>query len=196
VLEQAIRREQLDRETEQRFIAFIKDELAPRYADYIGKEIQKAYLESYEEYGQNLFDRYIAYADAWVEGKDFKDPDTGQIFDLDILDRELQKTEKPAGIRNPKDFRNEVVKYALRQRAYNEGRNPRWTSYEKIREVIEQRMFSQIEELLPVITFGSKQDKESAEKHEAFVERMTERGYTEPQVRRLVEWYMRMREAG
>jgi serine protein kinase len=84
----------------------------------------------------------------------------------------------------------------LRQRAYNEGRNPRWTSYEKIREVIEQRMFSQIEELLPVITFGSKQDKESAEKHEAFVERMTERGYTEPQVRRLVEWYMRMREAG
>ncbi|RIA47778.1 putative serine protein kinase PrkA [Dichotomicrobium thermohalophilum] len=196
VLEQAIRREQLDRETEQRYIAFIKDELAPRYADYIGKEIQKAYLESYEEYGQNLFDRYIAYADAWVEGKDYKDPDTGQIFDLDVLDRELQKTEKPAGIRNPKDFRNEVVKYALRQRAHNEGRNPRWTSYEKIREVIEQRMFSQIEELLPVITFGSKQDKESAEKHEAFVTRMTERGYTEPQVRRLVEWYMRMREAG
>ena len=54
----------------------------------------------------------------------------------------------------------------------------------------------QIEELLPVITFGSKQDKESAEKHEAFLERMVERGYTERQVRRLVEWYMRMREAG
>jgi serine protein kinase len=196
VLEQAIRREQLDRETEARYIAFIKEDLAPRYADYIGKEIQKAYLESYEEYGQNLFDRYIAYADAWVEGQDFKDPDTGQIFDLDVLDRELQKTERPAGIRNPKDFRNEVVKYALRQRAHNEGRNPRWTSYEKIREVIEQRMFSQIEELLPVISFGSKQDQESAQKHDAFLTRMVERGYTERQVRRLVEWYMRVREAG
>jgi serine protein kinase len=196
VLEQAIRREQLDPETEQRYIALIKEELAPRYTDYIGKEIQKAYLESYEDYGQNLFDRYIAYADAWVEGQDYKDPDTGQLFDLDVLDRELSKTERPAGIRNPKDYRNEVVKYALRQRAHNEGRNPRWTSYEKIRDVIEQRMFSQIEELLPVISFESKQDGESLEKHEAFLGRMIERGYTERQVRRLVEWYMRMRDTG
>jgi len=196
VLEQTIRREQFDQDTEQRYIGMIKSELAPRYADYIGKEIQKAYLESYEEYGQNLFDRYIAYADAWVEGQDFKDPDTGQIFDIDVLDRELAKTERPAGIRNPRDYRNEVVKYALRQRARNKGRNPRWTSYEKIRDVIEQRMFSQIEELLPVISFESKQDGESAEKHEAFLTRMVERGYTERQVRRLVEWYMRMRDAG
>jgi len=196
VLEQALRREQMDHETEQRYIALIKEELAPRYADHIGKEIQKAYLESYEEYGQNLFDRYIAYADAWVDGQDYKDPDTGQIFDLDVLDRELQKTERPAGIRNPRDFRNEVVKYALRQRASGEGKNPRWTSYEKIRDVIEQRMFSQIEELLPVITFESKQDEESADKHRAFLNRMMERGYTERQVRRLVEWYMRMRDAG
>jgi len=196
VLEQAIRREQLDTESEQKFVALIKEELAPRYAEYIGKEIQKAYIESYEEYGQNLFDRYIAYADAWVEGQDFKDPDTGQVYDLDVLDRELAKTERPAGIRNPKDFRNEVVKYALRQRAQNDGKNPRWTSYEKIREVIEQRMFSQIEELLPVISFGSKRDQESAQKHDAFLKRMVERGYTERQVRRLVEWYMRMREAG
>ncbi len=196
VLEQALRREQMDPETEQRYVTLIKEELAPRYADHIGKEIQKAYLESYEEYGQNLFDRYIAYADAWVDGQDYKDPDTGQIFDLDVLDRELQKTERAAGIRNPRDFRNEVVKYALRQRASSEGKNPRWTSYEKIRDVIEQRMFSQIEELLPVITFESKQDEESADKHRAFLNRMMERGYTERQVRRLVEWYMRMRDAG
>ena len=196
VLENAIRREQLDQEREQKYIAFIKEELAPRYAEYIGKEIQKAYLESYEDYGQNLFDRYIAYADAWVEGQDYKDPDTGQIMDRDALDRELAKTEKPAGIRNPKDFRNEVVKYALRQRAQQGGTNPRWTSYEKIRDVIEQRMFSQIEELLPVISFGSKQDSEQADKHQAFLERMVSRGYTERQVRRLVEWYMRVREAG
>jgi serine protein kinase len=57
-------------------------------------------------------------------------------------------------------------------------------------------MFSQIEELLPVITFESKQDEESADKHRAFLNRMMERGYTERQVRRLVEWYMRMRDAG
>ena len=67
ILEQAIKREQFSDDVEDRYLNFIKSELAPRYAEFIGHEIQKAYLESYSEYGQNLFDRYIAYADAWIE---------------------------------------------------------------------------------------------------------------------------------
>ena len=196
ILEQALRREQLPTDTERRYIDFIKTELAPRYADFIGHEVQKAYLESYHDYGQNLFDRYVAYADAWIEDQDFKDPDTGQLLNRELLNQELTKTEKPAGIANPKDFRNEVVKFALRTRASNNGRNPSWTSYEKIREVIERRMFSQVEELLPVISFGSKKDSESEKKHGEFLQRMVARGYTERQVRRLVEWYMRVKQAG
>jgi serine protein kinase len=196
VLEHALKREQFPKETEERYIDFIKSELAPRYAEFIGHEIQKAYLESYTEYGQNLFDRYIAYADAWIEEQDFKDPDTGQVFDREILDAELSKVEKPAGIANPKDFRNEVVKFSLRARAANQGKNPSWTSYEKIREVIEKRMFSQVEELLPIISFGTKKDSKTDQQHGEFVARMAERGYTERQVRRLVEWYMRVNKAG
>jgi len=196
VLEQAIRREQMPDEVEKRYLEFIKGELAPRYAEFIGNEIQKAYLESYNDYGQNLFDRYVAYADAWVEDMDFKDPDTGQMMNRELLNQELTKVEKPAGIANPKDFRNEVVKFALRARANRGGKNPSWTSYEKIREVIERRMFSQVEDLLPVISFGSKKDGESEKKHGEFVARMTARGYTERQVRRLVEWYMRVKQAG
>jgi serine protein kinase len=196
VLEQTIRREQLPDDTEKRYLEFIKGELAPRYAEFIGNEIQKAYLESYNDYGQNLFDRYVAYADAWVEDMDFKDPDTGQMMNRELLNQELTKIEKPAGIANPKDFRNEVVKFALRARANRGGRNPSWTSYEKIREVIERRMFSQVEDLLPVISFGSKKDGETEKKHGEFVQRMVSRGYTERQVRRLVEWYMRVKQAG
>ncbi len=196
VLEQAIRQEQLPADTEKRYLEFIKGELAPRYAEFIGHEIQKAYLESYHDYGQNLFDRYVAYADAWIEDQDFKDPDTGQLLDRELINQELTKIEKPAGIANPKDFRNEVVKFALRTRAHHGGANPSWTSYEKIREVIERRMFSQVEDLLPVISFGSKKDGETEKKHDEFVHRMSERGYTERQVRRLVEWYMRVKQAG
>jgi serine protein kinase len=196
VLELAIRREQLPEETEKRYLEFIKAELVPRYAEFIGHEIQKAYLESYSDYGQNLFDRYVDYADAWIEDQDFKDPDTGQMLDRELLNQELTKTEKTAGIANPKDFRNEVVKFALRARAHNAGKNPAWTSYEKIREVIEKRIFSQVEDLLPVISFGSKKDGDSEKKHGEFVKRMVERGYTERQVRRLVEWYMRVKQAG
>ncbi|MFE0757265.1 PrkA family serine protein kinase [Inquilinus sp. NPDC058860] len=196
VVEQMVRREQHPAETEKRYLEFLKAELAPRYAEFIGHEIQKAYLESYHDYGQNLFDRYVDYADAWIEDQDFKDPDTGQLLNRDLLNQELTKIEKPAGIANPKDFRNEVVKFALRSRAGNEGRNPSWTSYEKIRDVIERRMFSQVEELLPVISFGSKKDGDTEKKHEEFVLRMVSRGYTERQVRRLVEWYMRVKQAG
>ena len=196
VMEDAIKREQFGEEVEDRYLDFIKTELAARYAEFIGNEIQKAYLESYKDYGQNLFDRYIAYADAWIEDQDYKDADTGQMFDREVLDAELSKIEKPAGIANPKDFRNEVVKFALRARAENAGNNPSWTSYEKLRTVIEKRMFGQVEDLLPIISFGSKKDKKTDEKHHEFVERMIERGYSKRQVRRLVEWYMRVNKAG
>jgi serine protein kinase len=196
VLEQSIRREQLPQDTEDTYIEFIKEELAPRYAEFIGNEIQKAYLESYHDFGQNLFDRYVAYADAWIEDQDFKDPDTGQLMNRQLLDQELSKIEKPAGIANPKDFRYEVVKFSLRARARNSGNNPSWTSYEKIRDVIEKRMFSQVEDLLPVISFGAKQDSDTEKKHEDFVQRMVSRGYTPLQVRRLVEWYMRVKKSG
>ena len=183
-------------ETEKRYLEFIKAELAPRYAEFIGHEIQKAYLESYKDYGQNLFDRYVDYADAWIEDVDFKDPDTGQMLDRELLNQELTKIEKPAGIANPKDFRNEIVKFSLRARANNAARIPAWTSYEKIREVIEKGMFSAVEDLLPIISFGTKKDGESEKKHGDFVERMVALGYTERQVRRLVEWYMRVKQAG
>ncbi|SHG52046.1 PrkA family serine protein kinase [Cognatishimia maritima] len=195
ILEQMIKREQFPKETEAQYLEFIKTELAPRYEEFIGNEIQKAYLESYTEYGQNVFDRYIAYADAWIEEQDYKDTDTGQLYNREILDAELSKIEKPVGIANPKDFRNEVVKFALRHRA-NTGQNPPWNSYEKLRDVIEKHMFSQVEELLPVISFGSKKDSDTESKHMEFVQRMKTHGYTERQVRRLVEWYMRVNKAG
>jgi predicted Ser/Thr protein kinase len=126
VLEHSIRREQLPEEIEKRYLEFIKAELVPRYAEFIGHEIQKAYLESYSDYGQNLFDRYVDYADAWIEDQDFKDPDTGQLLNRELLNQELTKIEKPAGIANPKDFRNEVVKFSLLSQ--HGGKNPSWTT--------------------------------------------------------------------
>lgn len=195
VLEQQIEQEQFPEDLEERYIAFIKGILAPRYAEYIGKEIQTAYLESYSEYGQNIFDRYVTYADYWIQDEEYRDPDTGEIFDRAALNEELEKIEKPAGISNPKDFRNEIVTFVLRARANNQGANPAWTSYEKLREVIEKKMFSNTEDLLPVISFNAKASAEDQNKHKDFVDRMVEKGYTEKQVRLLSEWYLRVRKS-
>ena len=195
VLEQQVEREQFAPEMEQKYMAYIKEYLAGRYVEFIGKEIQTAYLESYSEYGQNIFDRYVTFADFWIQDQEFRDPDTGESFDRNSLNNELEKIEKPAGISNPKDFRNEIVNFVLRARANNAGKNPAWTSYEKLRAVIEKKMFSNTEDLLPVISFNAKASTDDAKKHQDFVERMVAKGYTAKQVRLLCEWYLRVRKS-
>ncbi|CAG9185541.1 PrkA family serine protein kinase [Cupriavidus pampae] len=195
VLEQQIEREQFPPEQEAKLLSYIKEYLTTPFVEFIGKEIQTAYLESYSEYGQNIFDRYVVFADLWIQDQEYRDPNTGEILDRNALNDELEKVEKPAGISNPKDFRNEIVNFVLRARANNGGKNPVWTSYEKLRMVIEKRMFSTTEDLLPVISFNAKSSREDQDKHENFINRMVEKGYTPKQVRLLVEWYLRVRKS-
>jgi serine protein kinase len=195
VLEKQIAREQLPPEVQERYLSFLKQHLSPRYAEFIGKELQTAYLESYAEYGQNIFDRYVTFADYWIQDQEYRDPDTGEMMERTSLNEELEKIEKPAGISNPKDFRNEIVNFVLRARANNAGANPRWTSYEKLRVVIEKKMFSNTEDLLPVISFNTKASADDQTKHDQFVDRMVDKGYTAKQVRLLSEWYLRVRKA-
>src|SRR5258706_13272651 len=91
VLEQPLARAGPPDETHRRYLEHIKGWLAPRYAEFIGKEIQTAYLESYSEYGQNIFDRYVTLADCWIQEEDFRDPETGESFNRNALNEELEK---------------------------------------------------------------------------------------------------------
>jgi serine protein kinase len=192
VLEKTVENARLPNDTVEKYLDYIKGVLVPYYAHKVGKDIQTAYLDSYQEFGQALFDRYIMFADHWVQDNDYRDPDTGQMFDREMLNKELEKIEKPAEIANPKDFRHEVVNYALRYQASNKGNNPKWTAYEKLKRVIEFTMFSKTKDLLPVISFGGQGNKEDKKKHESFIARMIELGYTERQTRRIVEWHSRI----
>jgi serine protein kinase len=183
----AVERERLPEETEKSYKNFIKEHLQSEYIKKLEKMLQSAYLESYGDYGQNMFERYFMYADAWIQNTDYRDPDTHEIWDREQLSQECEKIEKPAGIANPKDFRNEIVQYVLRYRASHSGKSPNWTAYEKIKEVIESKIFSSTEQILPVIAFGAKATEEDQEKHEGFVKRMEALGFTRRQVRILVK---------
>ncbi len=194
ILENEIVKLQLNKDTESFYLNIIKSVLSNKYAEFIGDEIQKAYVDSYQEYGQNLFERYITYADHWCQDNDFRDPETGEQFDRSALNDELEKIEKPAGIANPKDFRNDIVQFYLRHRAKN-GEAPKWDSYEKIKNVIEKRIFSKTEDLIPVISFSTKTSKDDEKKHSDFIERMIERGYTKKQIKLLTDWYLRVRKS-
>ncbi len=191
MLEQAINNAEFPESKAQEYMGYLKNHLMPTFAEQIGKELQKAYLESYSEFGQNMFDRYVMLADAWIQNNEWRDPETGAQYDRAELNAELEKIEKPSAISNVKDFRNEVVNFVLREKANNGGKAPNWTSYEKLRVVIEANIFVNTEQLLPVITFGTKKTSEDERKHAEFIDRMVARGYTERQVRLLVEWYGR-----
>lgn len=195
VIEEAVRKEALPEETHSRYMSFIKNYLQPKYFEFVEKELRTAYLESYRSFGQNMFERYVMFADAWLEDAQCRDPETHTMLNRALLNQKLEEIEKAAHIVNAKDFRNEIVNFTLKYKAKNEGRAPAWDSYEKIKAVIEKRMFSATEQIMPVIAFGPKQDKDTQEKHDGFVTRMVERGYTPEQVKILVSWFSANRKA-
>ncbi len=195
VLMVAIEQENFPKDIEDKYKNYIKEKIQIEYLGKLEKQLQQAYLESYGDYGQNMFERYFMYADAWISDTDFRDPITHQMWDRDQLNAECEKIEKAAGIANPKDFRNEIVNYVLRFRAKNRGESPKWTEYEKIKEVIEKRIFSNTEEILPIIAFGKKGTKEDEEKHQNFVDRMREMGYTQRQVQILTDWFIKTKKS-
>lgn len=195
VLEEALKREHLPAETMDVYEDFIKSWVKQRYFDFIDKELRIAYIESYSEFGQTMFERYCIFAEAWLDDSAVRDPETHTLLPRDKLNEKLEEVEKPAGIANPKDFRNDIVHYVLRFRAKNEGRAPRWNEYEKIKNVIEKKMFTATQDIMPIASFGPKGSKDEQQKHDQFVERMRSRGYTDRQIRTVVDWWVSNRKA-
>lgn len=189
VLKNRIVDEQLPEDVTTQYKKYIKY-IAQDYLKFLERDIKKAYLESYSEYGQNVFNKYIAYASAWLDDEDYRDEDTGGIISPVNLESFLEEIEKPSKIVNSKDFRNEVVKFCLKYQAAHKGENVKWSSYEKMREVIEKKIFNRTEDLLPIISFGAKGSAKEKKKHTEFVQRMMDNGYTENQVRTVVDWYI------
>lgn len=169
---------------------FIENVLEKDYLDLISRDIQIALLDSYHSYGQSLFDRYVLLADQWVQDRDYRDPNTGQVLNKKALEQELQKIEKPADIASPKDFRQEIVNFCIRYQSKHNGANPDWESWEKIKDVIQKVMFGKTQDLIPMISFTGHGTAEDKEKHKKFIERMIEKGYTEKQVRLLYDWQL------
>lgn len=188
VIEEAIKKEALSEETHSKYLTFIKEHLHKRYFEYLEKELRAAYLDSFDSFGQNMFERYVLFAESWLSDEQCRDPETHTMLNRDALNSRLEEMEKPAGIYNAKDFRNEIVNYVLRYKNRH-GSAPRWNEYEKIKVVLEKRMFSATENIMPVVSFGPKQDSELAQKHNKFLERMLSSGYTENQVKVLVSWW-------
>jgi serine protein kinase len=195
VLKTNIAQEEFPEDKETSLLDSLDGVLSEKYKEFLEKDITASFLESFTDLCQNVFETYFYYADAWVADTDYRDPDTGTMFDRAALNAELEKIEKPAGIASPKDFRNDVTMFVVRYKANHEGRLPRWDEFEKMRQVVEKKVVASTDEILPVISFAPKRSEDDKRKHDQFVAKMKERGYTERQTRYLCEWFMRTRKS-
>jgi len=195
ILKNSIAEEQFDDEKESMLLENLDGVLSDRYLEALEKDIRASFLDSFSDLCQNVFETYFYYADAWSADNEYRDPNTGVMLDRAALNAELEKIEKPAGIANPKDFRNDITMFTVRYKSNNGGKLPRWNDFEKMRQVIEKKVLANTDEILPVISFAPKRSDEEIKKHDQFVSKMELRGYTPRQTRLLSEWFMRIRQS-
>jgi len=195
VLKTSIAHEQFDSEKNDALLENLDGVLSDKYMEFLEKDIRASFLDSFQDLCQNVFENYFYYADAWVQDQEFRDADTGVMLDRPAINAELEKIEKPAGISNPKDFRNDITNFVIRYKSDHGGQLPKWDSFAKMRDVIEKKVLASTDEILPVISFAPKRSEQDQKKHEQFVGKMAARGYTERQTRFLCEWFMRSRKA-
>jgi serine protein kinase len=192
VLENKIKLEHLSKNVEEKYQLLLSNYLKPEYLKFISKQINRCLIEEYYLAGQDMFNNYINYARCWLEDQDYVDPITHMSFDRPSLQKRMEDIEKPAGVINLRDFRSEAVRFCDRFAAKNQGNMPAWDAYEDLKEAIEKKLFTNIEDLLPVISFEKKGSKEEESRHQGYVKRMVEQGgYTEKQVRRVTNYFMR-----
>ncbi len=176
-------------ETRDRYQGFIKEYLRPVFNKALDNDIREAFLESSDEYCQNYYDRYVLFADHWIQDQDFRDPDTGMIYDRAKLNEELEKIEKPGGVANPKDFRNEVINFYFRYRSANEGRTPQWKDHHKMADVLKMKVKINTEEMTKILSFDAKVSESELATRNNFVSRMGEKGYTPKQTRLMTAYH-------
>jgi len=140
-LEQSIRREQLPEEVEKRYLVFIKAEARAALCGIHRPRDPESLSGILFGLRSKPCSIVCGSCRCLDRRSGLQGPRYRPVLNRALLNQELTKIEKPAGIASPKDFRNEVVKFSLPVEAQNSGKNPSWTSYEKIREVIEKRIF-------------------------------------------------------
>lgn len=190
-----IDKERFSKEKEERLKNFVTETLRKKYYDFLEKQIRKAILSSSDEYCQNVFDRYVQMSNDWLEDQEFKDPKTGLKMNVEELNNALSAIEKPGlETNNPKDFRQEIVKFYDKYRANNPGKTPRWDSFSKMRDVIESKVIRSTEEIMPILSFDADHSDDNKKKHDSFVSKMKELGYTEKMIQLLVGWFNHMQK--
>ncbi len=159
----------------KRYLGFIQDSIRKEYNKILEKEISKAFIHSFREQAESLFNNYIDNAEAYVNKSKIKDSSTGEELNPD--EEFMRSIEEQIGVydSSAKGFRSDVTSYMFY--IVRKGGELDYTSYEPIKEAIEKKLIASVKDLSRIITKSKVRNKEQVEKYDSMVEEMQNNGY-------------------
>ncbi|MCC2685546.1 MAG: protein prkA, partial [Paenibacillaceae bacterium] len=139
----------INKDERERYLNFIS-EARKEYDELAKKEIQKAFVYSFEESAKTLFDNYLDNIEAYCNWAKIKDPLTGEEMDPD--ERLMRSIEEQIGVSEnaKKSFREEIL---IRMSSYSrKGRKFDYSSHERLREAIEKKLFADLKDIVKITT--------------------------------------------
>lgn len=128
------------------------------YDEMAKKEVQKAFVYSYEESAKILFENYLDNVEAYCNGAKLKDPITDEELEPD--EKLMRSIEEQIGISESakKAFREEILirlsSYARKNKRFD------YNSHERLREAIEKKLFADLKDVVKITTSTKTPDAE------------------------------------
>lgn len=139
----------ITKEERERYLNFISI-ARKEYDELAKKEVQKAFVYSFEESARTLFENYLDNIEAFCNWTKIRDPLTDEEMDPD--ERLMRSIEEQIGISEnaKKAFREEIL---IRISAYSrKGRKFEYNHHDRLREAIEKKLFADLKDIVKITT--------------------------------------------
>ncbi|GAA5345992.1 putative serine protein kinase PrkA [Planifilum fimeticola] len=165
----------ITREQREKYLNFISI-ARKEYDELAKKEVQKAFVYSYEESAKTLLDNYLDNVEAYCNWTKIRDPITGEELDPD--EKLMRSIEEQIGISEnaKKAFREEIL---IRISAYaRKGKKFDYNSHERLREAIQKKLFADLKDVVKITTSTKTPDENQLKKiNEVTARLIDENGY-------------------
>jgi len=164
-------------DTRKQHLEFLQDVLHKEYLEVLEKEITKAFVYSYQEQAEALFQNYLDHAEAFVNKTRVKDRNTRE--DLQPDEGFLKSIEEQIAIIGSaaEGFRQEVIAYLWA--GSRRGERITYKSYEPLKEAIEKKLMTSVRDISRIITKARTRDEDQTGKYNAMVKNLLDNGYCE-----------------
>jgi serine protein kinase len=165
----------ITREERDRYLNFIS-EARKEYDEVCRKEVQRAFVYSYEENARTLLNNYLDNVEAYCNKTKMRDPITDEEMDPD--EHLMRSIEEQIGVSEnaKRSFREEIlIRISSLAR---KGMTFDYMSHERLKEAIEKKLFADLRDVVKITTSTRTPDKDQLRKINEVVNRlMTEHGY-------------------